>query len=400
MITQQLMASVIDSQRSTFLGKDKGIRREVFDSVSQAAGFASIITGIRRCGKSTLMMQILDKNKEDALFLNFEDPRLAGMDVSDFSRLDALMKQMGVHILFFDEIQVIKGWEIFIHQLLSEGYKIFITGSNASLLSKELGTHLTGRHLSTELFPFSYSEYLEYVKGERNELSIKDYLQKGGMPDYLRTGIDDLLNSLLDDILIRDIAIRHNIRDVRSLRRLCVLLMSNIGNPVSANKMLDLCGLKSTSTVLEYFSYLQDAYLLEFVPIFDYSLKKQIRNPKKVYATDLGVCHQNSIMFTENVGHILENAVYLHLRRKYKEIYYFQQEGECDFVAMHNGVASQLVQVCYDLNDMNIQRELSGLFNAMKYFKKLEGVIITMNQDDVFTEDGMTVKVLPAYKVL
>lgn len=400
MVTQQLIATVIDYQREHFLQKEIGIPRQALSTIPIASGFATIITGIRRCGKSTLLLQLLKEKYQDALFLNFEDPRLAGMETSDLGRLSNEISQRGIKVLFFDEIQIINGWEIFIHQLLREDYQVFITGSNASLLSRELGTHLTGRHLSTELFPFSYSEFRRFKETDKGEASFTEYLKMGGMPDYLRTGLGQYLNSLLDDILIRDIVVRHNVKDVNSLRQLCVFLLTNIGNPISANKLTGMFGIKSSSTLLDYFSYLQDAYLLEFIPLFDYSLKKQVRNPKKVYAIDLGVYQQNTTLFSDNVGHALENAVYLYLRQSSKEIYYFQQEGECDFVTTRRGKAEQLIQVCYELNEMNLHRETEGLFAAMRFFDKKEGTIVTFNQNDSFTEEGRTIKAMPAYEFM
>lgn len=400
MITQQLIATIADNQREHFLQKEIGIPREVLSTIPIAKGFATIITGIRRCGKSTLLLQLLKEKYQDAFFLNFEDTRLAGMDSSDFGRLSNEISQRGTKVLFFDEIQSIEGWEIFIHQLLREDYQVFITGSNASLLSRELGTHLTGRHLSIELFPFSFTEFCQFKQLKKDEQAFNEYLITGGMPDYLHTGLGQYLNSLLDDILVRDIAIRHNIKDINSLRQLCVFLLSNIGNPISANKLTGMFGVKSSSTLLDYFSFLQDAYLLEFIPLFDYSLKKQIRNPKKVYAIDTGIYRQNSILFSENTGHALENAVYLNLRLKVKEIYYFQQKSECDFVTIRQGKADQLIQVCSELNEMNLQRETEGLFSAMEFFDKKEGTIITLNQSDSFTQNDKTIRVVPAYKFM
>lgn len=399
MISQQTFKAVINSQHLKISKKNWGVKRDMTQVLPHAKGFASIITGIRRCGKSTLMMQVLDANfKEKALFLNFEDPRLANFEMDDFSRLYAEIVARGIHLLFFDEVQIMKGWEIFINQLLREDFLVFITGSNASLLSKELGTHHTGRNFSTELFPFSYSEFLKFFKSTASEVSFSEYLQKGGMPDYLRTGYGKYLNDLLDDIVIRDIAIRHGLRDVMSIRKLAVYLLSNIGNPISANGLNGMFGIKSATTFLNYFSFLADAYLMEFVSLFDYSMKKQIRNPQKVYAMDLGLYHQNKIVFSPNHGAILENVVYLHLRKTYQEIFYFQNHGECDFVTTVNGNPQDLYQVCYDLNDMNLQRETSGLFQAMDYFKKNKGYIITFNQTDLFTQDGKTIEVIPAWK--
>ncbi|WP_352421911.1 ATP-binding protein [Proteiniphilum sp.] len=229
-------------------------------------------------------------------------------------------------------------------------------------------------------------------------ISYSAFLQSGGMPDYLRTGIDKYLNDLLDDILIRDIAVRHGLKDVNSLRQLTVYLLSNIGTLVSANSLSGMFGIKSANTFLDYFSYLKDAYLLDFVPMFDYSVKKQIRNPQKIYASDLGIYHQNKITFSPNDGHILENAVFQHLRRQNKGIYYFQNKGECDFVTTHNGLPKNLYQVCNEINNLNMQREIDGLFYAMKYLNKEHGWIITKNQSDRFKKENMTIEVLPAWQ--
>ena len=399
MISKETFESVLDSQNKLFHKKSSGVQRELLDNVPYATGFASVITGVRRSGKSTLQTQLKNKYFDDnSLFLNFEDPRLAGIKINDFERLYIVLVQKQIKALFFDEIQVVIGWEIFVNQLLREDFHVIVTGSNASLLSKELGTHLTGRHFSAELFPFSYLEFLAYFKIGISEKSFKTYLQKGGMPDYLRTGIDSYLNNLLDDILIRDIAIRFGIRDINSLRQLAVYLLSNIGTLVSANSFKGMFGIKSSTTFLDYFSYLKDAYLIDFVPMFDYSVKKQIRNPQKIYAIDLGIYHQNKLVFSPNDGHILENAVFLHLRRMGNEIYYFQGKGECDFVTTKRGVPESLHQVCVHLNSMNQDREIDGLFAAMKYFNKDIGFIITLNQTDKFEKDGKIIQVIPAWK--
>ncbi len=399
MISQQTFNRVIDSQLSTFNQKTLGIEREKLSEIPNSTGFATIITGIRRCGKSTLQLQIQEKYfANEGLHLHFEDPRLSGMEIADFERLYAEIVARRAKILFFDEIQIIKGWEIFVNQLLREDFRLFITGSNATLLSKELGTHLTGRHFSTELYPFSYTEFLAYKNLKPGEESFSAFLQSGGMPDYLRTGIDKYLNDLLDDILIRDIAVRHGLKDVNSLRQLTVYLLSNIGNLVSANSLSGMFGIKSANTFLDYFSYLKDAYLLDFVPIFDYSIKKQIRNPQKIYASDLGIYHQNKITFSPNDGHILETAVFQHLRRQNKEIYYFQNKGECDFVTAHNGLPKNLYQVCNEIDNLNMQREIDGLFYAMRYLNKEHGWIITKNQSDRFKKENMTIEVIPAWQ--
>jgi len=400
MLRQDQIATVLDAQQKSFLKKDSTLSREVLKQVPILSSFATIISGVRRCGKSTLLLQIIKDKYENALYFNFEDLRLVGFETTDLIRFQQEVEKRGVTVLFFDEIQLISKWEIFVHQLLREGYTVFISGSNASLLSKELGTHLTGRHVSMEMFPFSYTEYLTFKNETANPDSLRAYLQSGGFPEFVKTGAELILQSLMEDILVRDIAVRHSIREVESLKQLAVYLISNVGTLVSANKLTDLFGIKSSATILEYFAWLKDAYLIEFLPLFSYSLKVQARNPKKVYAIDTGLISATSTAFSENVGHKLENLIYLHLRRKSKELYYYKEKGECDFISFNKGKAQEAVQVCYQIDDNNFKREYNGLLEALKFFKLSEGTIVTLDQTDLFEEDGFVIKLIPAHEYL
>jgi predicted AAA+ superfamily ATPase len=400
MFIQEQIANVIGSQQKFFQNKEIGVVREVVPNIQLTDSFAIILTGIRRCGKSTLQRQLMKLDTKDSLFLQFEDPRLAGFELSDFNRLKLELDRRGVKTLFFDEIQIVKGWEVFIRHLLDEKYFVCITGSNASMLSAELGTKLTGRYLTAELFPFSFMEFCLLKQLEPNGSTAVQYLEQGGLPEYLKTGNGQVLNLLLDDILVRDIAVRHGIRDVNSLKQLAVYLISNIGKPVSAKNLTTLFSIKATSTILEYFSYFNDSYLLQFVPQFSYSLKVQLRNPKKVYCVDMGIFTENSIVFSDENGRRLENLVYLSLRRVYKEIYYFKDKGECDFVAIRQGIVHELIQVCYELNDLNLKREVDGLTTAMKFFNMATGKIITLNQTDKIEQEGQVIEIIPLHKFL
>ncbi len=400
MIRQDAIALVIDSQRESFLKQDSGFIRDALTDVPVANEFATIITGIRRCGKSTLLLQLLRRDYQDALYLNFDDIRLSGFETDDLTRLHREIEKRKITILFFDEIQVVGGWEKYINQLLREGYKVFITGSNASMLSVELGTHLTGRHLSMELFPFSYSEYIRFKGLENGENAVMDYLKTGGMPEYLKTGISAILSAFVDDILMRDIAVRHSVRDVASLRQLTAFLITNIGNLVSANKLVGMFDIKSPATFLEYFSFLKDAYLLEFVPMFSHSLKIQARNPKKVYVMDMAIYTETSVSTSNNTGKRLENLIFLHLRRKYKHIFYYKEKGECDFVVMEKNAVKEAIQVCLTVDDENFDREYNGLLGAMQNFGLKQGCIITLNQSDTFEKEGITIKMIPATEFL
>ena len=396
MLRQEEIANIIDSQWADFLRAEAGFQRENLLQIPVAKSFATIITGIRRSGKSTLLLQLLRQKYETAVYLHFDDIRLSAFETGDFVRLHNEITKRNVKILFFDEIQLIKGWELYVNQLLREDYTIFITGSNASMLSVEMGTHLTGRHLSVELFPFSYTEYIHFLNKKSNAETVEAYLHSGGIPEYLKTGLPNILSTLIDDILWRDIAVRHAVRDIASLRQLTVYLLTNIGNTVSANKLTGMFNIKSPSTFLEYFSYLKDAYLFEFVPLFSHSLKVQARNPKKVYTMDLGLYTQNTLSTSENRGRRLENLVFLHLRRKHKDIFYFQEKSECDFVVLEKNTITKAIQVCLEITDENFEREFNGLKEVMKMFKLSYGQIVTLNQSDKFVENEMTIELIPA----
>lgn len=400
MIRQDEIALVIDSQKEIFMKQDPGFTRDALADIPIADSFATIITGIRRCGKSTLLLQLLRRDYQEALYLNFDDIRLSGFDVGDLTRLHQEIEKREIDVLFFDEIQGVKGWEKHINQLLREGYKVFLTGSNASMLSVELGTHLTGRHLSMELFPFSYSEFIRFKGSNNEEDSVMNYLKMGGIPEYIKSEMPIVLNMLVDNILMRDIAVRHSVRDVTSLRQLTAYLITNIGNLVSANKLVGMFGIKSPATFLEYFSFLKDAYLLEFVPIFSHSLKVQTRNPKKVYVMDMGLYSENSVSTSENMGRRFENLVFLHLRRKHKHIFYYKHKGECDFVTMEKNRVKEAIQVCFTINNENFDREYNGLLDAMQNLDLDEGKIITFKQKDRFEKEGKVLRLVPADEFL
>lgn len=397
MIQLEYLQEIMEQQIASIASKERGLLRDELAGLPEVQTFAVIVSGIRRCGKSTLLFQLLGEKYRDALYLNFDDPRLYGFDISDFMKLDTLIKNSGTRVLMFDEIQIIDGWERYIRQKLDENYQVFITGSNASLLSRELGTSLTGRHITKELFPFSYNEYCRFRGEEKNAASLASYLKEGGFPEYLKTGMDEVLTSLLDDILVRDIAVRYGIKDVRTLQRLTLYLINNIGNRVTGNKLKQSFGISSATTILDYFSYLEQSYLLTFVPMFDYSVKKQNINPKKVYAVDTGLVEVSMPKFKKEEGHKLENLVFLSLRRQTKDIYYFAGKGECDFILLEKGSITKAIQVCYELNADNLDRELSGLFEAMKSFDLDHGTIVTFNQNDHFEQDGLKVDVVPSH---
>jgi predicted AAA+ superfamily ATPase len=375
------------------------MEREILPFLPDLDTHALIVSGVRRCGKSTLLVQLLKSKKQTALYLNFEDPRLFGFELSDFRLLDNIIATQKSESLFLDEIQVVEHWELYVRQKLDEGFMVFVTGSNASLLSRELGTKLTGRHITKELFPFSYREFLTFKSLEADAKSWQKYMNIGGFPEFVKTNNTDILTELFYDILNRDIIVRHGIRDANALKRLAVYLISNVGNLVTAGKLRQPLGIKNSATILDYFSFLEDTYLVSFLPKFNYSLKIQMINPRKIYVIDPGIIKIASASFAKNEGHKLENLVYWELRRKGKELYYFNENGcECDFAVMQNQKIEQVIQVCYELTAENTEREQRGLHEAMQFFDTENGIIITNNQTDAYIYNDKQINIMPAYK--
>jgi uncharacterized protein len=358
-----------------------------------------VITGIRRSGKSTLMKQIIKKYYRRIAFFNFEDSRIFGFDIHDFQKLEEVMP-LNADAYFFDEIQNVPSWEIFIRQLHDRGAKVFITGSNASLHSKELGTRLTGRHLRHEIYPFSYQEFLLVTEQKKSAESCLYYLNSGGFPEFLSAQNPEVLQTLLKDIVLRDIAIRHGIRQTSTLMDITLFLLSNIGKECTYNSLKKSFNLGSANTVMNYINWLEDSYLLFFLPRFSWSARKIAVNSRKVYAIDNGMVNANSLSFSEDKGRLLENAVFLYLKQQNSTLYYFRENKECDFVVVKNRKCQMLIQVCWEINGDNMTRETEGLLEAMEYFKMSEGVIVTFNQRDKLQLKNKILHLLPAHDFL
>jgi predicted AAA+ superfamily ATPase len=391
----------VTDQKEIMLTGDNGLPREMLSNLPDLQSHALIISGIRRCGKSTLLRQHLHRMSQDFFYLNFEDTRLYDFQMQDFALLDAIVAKSGIKTLFFDEIQVVSGWEVYVRQKLDSRYKVVITGSNASLLSRELGTKLTGRQITKELFPFSYSEFVAFRNEKPSYDNFLSYMQSGGFPEYLKTGNDDILRSLIDDVLYRDIVVRYNIRDVSSLKRLLAYLFFNTAKLTTPSKLKDIASVKSPSTVLDYFSYFETSYLIQLLPKFSFSAKSQMLAPKKVYVCDTGLIRAGAILLSENYGYLLENIIFSHLRRQSKELFYYNENNrECDFVELEQGRIKQLIQVCWDLNADNEKREINGLIDAMQYFKQSKGTVITANQRDTVRHEDYMIEIVPAWEFL
>lgn len=398
MIRKDILKEVIGLQRKWIMDMDKGTMREKTKEIKLYRSFAFVITGIRRCGKSTLLSQMLERQR-NFYYLNLEDPRLEGFELKDFNKADEIFKenygQKGVY--FFDEIQNIPKWETFIRFLTDRKEIIVLTGSNASLLSRELGTKLTGRKIQLELYPFSYREFLKIKKLNPGRNSFEEYLVNGGFPEFVKQNDKTILHELLKDVVMRDIVNRYGIKNTSILVKLAIYLISHVGKEFSHNSLKKIFEIKSVQSVIDYISYLEDSYLIFTVPRFSYSYKKQQVNPKKVYSIDNGMSNANSVTFTKDMGRMLENVVFLELKRRYSEIFYYQNNNECDFIAKGKS-GLNAIQVCYELNDENEKREIGGLLEALKELKLNTGLILTYEQTDAYSIDNKKITVMPVWK--
>ena len=399
MVLKSEIAAVVNRQKLLLRKKKVGLVRSKLQEIKLSSNYVLIITGIRRCGKSTLMHQISNSVKAKIGWFNFEDSRVFGFEITDFSKLNEVFGEKVTHY-FFDEVQNVENWELFIRELHDDEKTICITGSNAAMLSKELGTKLTGRNIQIELFPFSYDEYCDFKKLKKNADSFAGYLTDGGFPDYLKDNQKEYLQQLFRDIIYRDIIVRYGIRNANVMVEIALFLISNSAKEYSLNNIRKAFGVGSTNSVANYVKWLEDAYLLFSVPRFSWSLKSVSVNLKKIYTIDTGFAQANSLSFTDDVGRLFENSIFLELRRNYKEIYYFREKGECDFIVKRDKEIVHILQVCAEVTPDNLDREVNGLVEALAFFDKPEGVIVTLNQDDILHRNGRTIRLVPAYSWL
>jgi uncharacterized protein len=405
----QLIA-VIEEQERQFKNRDPGVPR-ILDIQRQIhLKQISFITGMRRSGKSTWMRQIAE-HYDSWYFMNFDDERLAGFDLEDFQKMMiAFKKSHQASVIFFDEIQHVTGWERFIRRIFDDGYKIFITGSNSKILSSDLATRLTGRYIRTEMYPFSFAEYLSFHKISDKDVTtdgiagilsaFDEYLSGGGFPEYLRIGDQEVLQRLYEDVLYKDLIAHAGIRNTSGFKRLCLYLATNFTKVISYNSLARTLQLQSPNTVKEYISLLQDSYLFDELLKFDFSLKRQYVSLKKIYMVDNGLRNAVSFRNSEDMGRLLENLVFLELKRRNLAVFYYKTRTnkEVDFLIHDNPV--QLIQVCYDISDpFTLQRELKALTEAMKELSIKQSVLLTYNSGpEQLKTDGYTITILPVWK--
>ena len=397
-------------------------------------GKADVIIGMRRTGKTFFCYQKMNElitegiSREKILYLNFEDDRLLEFKVNDFQLiLDVYYGKFPEHRnskchFFFDEIQRIEQWEIFIRRLIdTENVQIYITGSSSKLLSTEIATSLRGRSFTTEIFPLSFREFLQHhnlfqetpIRFSANTVSILrkaavDYLESGGFPEI--QGLDknlrtEILQGYINSVLMKDVIERHKVSNVTALKHLVRHIMNTPCGKFSVNKFyntLKSMSIKCTKNSLyNYVDHLTDAYLLYKIPIHSRSEKSRMVNPAKMYTIDTGLLNAMTFRNSDNNGFLLENMAHMHLRRNGYEVEYVTTQNgfETDFFARHKTSGKvKLIQVCWDMaNKKTFNRELRGLQSAMEELAIPQGTLVTWDDEETI-DNG--IEIVPIWKWL
>ena len=427
---QTIQSLVLDFQESTL---ETGVPRRL--ALRSVPHKAAVCIGVRRSGKSTYLFQVIQRleaqgiPRQNVLYLNFFDDRLhslrrdnLGLILEAYYSLYPEKKNAEKVYVFFDEIQNVLGWEPFVDRLLrTENCEVYLTGSSAQLLSKDIATQMRGRSLSWELYPFSFREFLDHrgVDGEgpwstRKRLLVQkalgEYQSSGGFPEVL--GLSPNLRTRIHQeyfhaILFRDLVERHDVSHPRAVIDLAHRLMDNVASLYSINALtgyLQSLGHRvPKSAVSDYLEWFEDAYFLFTLRVFDASLARRNANPKKIYGIDGGLVTSVASGVLTNSGHLLENLVFIALRRVYPELYYYKTRTgrEVDFVIPDRGGTPQLLQVCESLADPQTEkREVVALLEALEELGLSSGTLVTRDEEKRIETEGKTLQVVPTWRFL
>lgn len=422
------LKELLIEHKERFLSRKDLIKREIQNDIVKYLKQREVvlITGVRRGGKSCLMKLICDDiiasfaiPPSNILYLNFEDERFIDFTVKDFELLYETFLEIenpkGRSYFFLDEIQNVKGWEKWVNRLYEfENVKVFVTGSNSALLSSAVSAALTGRNRQVINWPFSFGEFLSlrgclieeknfYRREKRAELKrlFNEYLELGGFPEVLKIYDTTLLEQYFRDIIYRDVIARYSIRNIKEIKELALFLASNLGTIQSYKNLKDLIKVKSLSTVKNYLEALNDVFLFFFMDLFSYSIKQQIYNPSKVYCIDTALSSSISFKFSKNLGHLYENLVYIELKRRNKEVYYWRSAKgrEVDFVTKKGAKIEEAIQVTTSLTDKRVkEREMLALIDAKEELKPHNFIILTEDEEGEETVGNIKVNISPLWK--
>lgn len=375
-----------------------------------------IITGVRRCGKSTLLRLIkkeFELKEKEYFYINFNDEKLINFSIDDFQKILDFLEEQNYKkdcFLFIDEIQEVNEWEKWIDRIKNK-HPIFVTGSNSKLLSREISTILTGRSINLSLTPFSFNEFLDSKKIKLDNWKLdlkvqaiirrelKEFLEIGGMPKRVISNQKIIISELYENIMYRDI-IRRFSKQTKEIKEIGMFLLSNPSSLVSIRALSKMTKIKNLSTVKNILDSFEGSFLLFFTNKFDYSIKKQIQNPRKIYCIDNGFITTVGFKFSDDKGKLLENLIAIELKRREKEIYYFAEKGECDFVVKEGTKITEAIQVCYNLDRENREREINGLLECLDKFRLKTGLILTYDQEDELKIKNKRIIVKPVWKWL
>lgn len=417
MMEKDKLRQIIRDQQKIFHEKNDLIERDIDLSYYFKGNEIVIISGIRRCGKSSLLKLISQKIPTNKIFINFDDVRFVDFTVDNFQDIqDIVFELFGEQNItyFLDEVQNVIYWEKWVNNLYAQKIKVFVTGSNSKILSSEIATYLTGRNKVLRLFPFSFKEYLR-LKGvnhtDPSQLTSPEkakiyslfieYFEKGGFPQILKNDDIELSRQYFEDILNKDVITRYRVKEIKELKDLILFLFSNSGTKNSYSTLKNISDIKSLSTIKNYIDYLQNVFLLHPVKKFDYSIKKQKVASSKIYVGDNSFLKTIAFNFSENKGKRLENLVFLHLLQNDFETYYHSGKKECDFIIKEHLDITKAIQVSLTLqNPTTKKREIYGLLDALKTYNLHEGLILTMEDEETIEKDGKKIVIKPVWKWL
>lgn len=398
------------------------VQRNEVNQIALDDKLAQVVIGVRRSGKSTLCHMALRNKGVTYGYVNFDDDRFAGLEVADLNIvLESIYRVYGndVRYLFFDEIQNVDGWHLFVNRLLRQGLHLVITGSNAKLLSSELSTHLTGRYNEIRLYPFSFRDFcllrnLETdVPTTKNVAALKNaldqFLLEGGFPEMLALhNKRAYVGSLIEAVITKDIMPRFHVRNANGLKTLANHLINNFGQIVNMTDLVDVLKIGSDKTTRNYIDYLTQAFLIVPLTKFSYKSSERLRN-SKMYVVDTGMLtYRPEALSSESLGWRLENAVYLELLRRnlplHRDIYYYRPTSrakEVDFVVAERGNAIELVQVSYDIgNPKTLSRELTALADASNKTGCKQLTLIACSESRKVVVGGLEINIISAVEWL
>lgn len=398
------------------------VQRNEVNQIALDDKLAQVVIGVRRSGKSTLCHMALRNKGVTYGYVNFDDDRFAGLEVTDLNIvLESIYRVYGndVRYLFFDEIQNVDGWHLFVNRLLRQGLHLVITGSNAKLLSSELSTHLTGRYNEIRLYPFSFRDFclsrnLETaVPTTKNVAALRNaldqYLIEGGFPEMLALhNKRAYVGSLIEAVITKDIMLRFHVRNANGLKTLANHLINNFGQIVNMTDLVDVLKIGSDKTTRNYIDYLTQAFLIVPLTKFSYKSSERLRN-SKMYVVDTGMLtYRPEALSSESLGWRLENAVYLELLRRnlplHRDIYYYRPTArakEVDFVVAERGNAIELVQVSYDIgNPKTLSRELTALADASNKTGCKQLTLIACSESRKEVVAGLEINIISAVEWL